>query len=210
MQKKGLFITLEGTDGVGKTTQSHLLADWLKNQGYGVVETREPGGGAAARIGEQIRSLLLDPLSQMAPMTELLLYEAARAEHVEKVIRPALADGKVVICDRYTDSTLAYQGEARGLSHKAIDQLNRIATGGLAPDLTVLLDLPADEGLSKALKRGGGGDRLENEGAEFQRRVRAGFLAVARRQKRRMKIVRVQPTIEKTRTLIQKVVKPFL
>lgn len=207
MPKKGLFITLEGTDGVGKSTQSHLLADWLRKEGHEVIETREPGGGAAARVAEQIRGILLDPLGQMEPLTELMLYEAARAEHVAKVIRPALSAGKVVICDRYTDSTIAYQGEARGLSRTTIDQLNRIATGGLKPDLTILLDLSTAEGLKKAVGRTGAGDRLENEGVVFQRKVRAGFLAAARREPRRITVVKVRATIEETRKQIQSVVR---
>ena len=210
MRKKGLFITLEGTDGVGKSTQGHLLADWLRKRGYEVVETREPGGGASAHVGERIRALLLDPLAQMSSLTELLLYEAARAEHVDKVIRPALEERKIVVCDRYTDSTVAYQGAARGLSTRTIEQLNRIATNALQPDLTLLLDLPSGEGLSKALKRSGRGDRLENEGEEFQRRVRRGFLAIARRQRRRVKLVRVRETIEETKKTIQKLVEPHL
>jgi dTMP kinase len=210
MKKGGIFITLEGTDGVGKTTQGHLLADWLRKDGRDVVETREPGGGAAARVGEQIRAILLDPLGQMAPLTELMLYEAARAEHVEKVIRPALAAGKVVICDRYTDSTLAYQGAARGLPHTIINQLNRIATGGLRPALTLLLDLAPKHALKKAVARTGAGDRMENEGEEFQRRVRAGFLAAAKREPRRVKVIKVKPTIEATRAEIQKAVAKAL
>lgn len=210
MRKRGLFITLEGTDGVGKSTQGHLLADWLRKEGYEVVETREPGGGAAAHVGERIRALLLDPLAQMASLTELLLYEAARAEHVDKVVRPALESRKIVVCDRYTDSTVAYQGAARGLSVRTIEQLNRIATSGLQPDLTLLLDLPPAEGLSKALKRTGQGDRLENEGEAFLNRVRRGFLAVARRDRRRVKLVRVRETIEETRKAIQKLVEPHL
>lgn len=210
MRKRGLFITLEGTDGVGKSTQGHLLADWLRKEGYEVVETREPGGGAAAHVGERIRALLLDPLAQMASLTELLLYEAARAEHVDKVVRPALEERKVVVCDRYTDSTVAYQGAARGLPVRTIEQLNRIATSGLQPDLTLLLDLPPAEGLSKALKRSGQGDRLENEGEAFQARVRQGFLAIARRDRRRVKIVRVRKTIEETKKAIQKLVEPHL
>lgn len=210
MARRGTFITLEGTDGAGKSTQALLLADYLKRQGMEFVLTREPGGGAAAPVSEKIRAILLDPLLEMGPLTELILYEAARAEHVDKVIRPALAANKVVVCDRYTDSTLAYQGGARGLPRPVIEQLNRIATGGLKPDLTILLDLPSDEGLRKALLRSGRGDRLENEGQEFQRLVRAGFLAGARREPRRIKVIKVRRTIEATRREIQKVAGRFL
>lgn len=210
MARRGTFITLEGTDGAGKSTQALLLADYLKRQGMEFVLTREPGGGAAAPVSERIRAILLDPLLEMGPLTELILYEAARAEHVDKVIRPALAANKVVVCDRYTDSTLAYQGGARGLPRPVIEQLNRIATGGLKPDLTILLDLPSDEGLRKALLRSGRGDRLENEGQEFQRLVRAGFLAGARREPRRIKVIKVRRTIEATRREIQKVAGRFL
>ncbi|MBV9080451.1 MAG: dTMP kinase, partial [Elusimicrobia bacterium] len=155
MRKRGVFITLEGTDGVGKTTQTHLLCRWLKDRGHDVVQTREPGGGAAAHVAERIREILLDPVARMAGMTELFLYEAARAEHVEKVIRPALEAGKTVVCDRYIDSTTAYQGQARSLPMKAINTLNAIATQGIKPDLTILLNLPARVGLQKALARAG-------------------------------------------------------
>lgn len=210
MDKRGLFITLEGTDGVGKSTQALLLADHLKKRGLDFILTREPGGGAAAPVSEKIRAILLDPLLDMTALTELILYEAARAEHVQRVVRPALDAGKVVICDRYTDSTHAYQGGARGLPVKVIDALNRIATDGLKPDLTLLLDLPPAKGLKKALARTGSGDRLENEGEDFQNRVREGFLAAAKREPKRIRVVKVRPTIEGTRREVIRIVDGFL
>jgi len=176
-----VFITLEGGEGVGKTTQQALLAERLQREGYACVSTREPGGTA---LGEALRELLLhgDPLT---PLAELLLYAADRAEHVNKVIAPALAVGQVVICDRFTDSTLAYQGYGRGLDLQQVRQLNHLATGGLQPHLTLWLDLPPEVGLA----RSGLADRLEQERLEFHRRVHQGFQALAAAEPQR--IVRI-------------------
>ena len=176
-----LFITLEGGDGVGKTTQQALLAERLRQEGYACLCTREPGDTA---LGRRLRDLLLygDPLAQA---TELLLYAADRAEHVSKVIVPALAAGQVVVCDRFTDSTLAYQGYGRGLDLEKIRQLNHLATGGLQPHLTLWLDLPPEVGLA----RRGIPDRLEQERLEFHRRVYQGFQVLAASEPQR--IVRV-------------------
>ena len=171
----GLFLAFEGGEGTGKTTQVRLISIWLREQGYDVVTTHEPG---ATKIGMRLRALLLDTShAGMSPHAEALMYAADRAEHVASVIEPALARGAVVITDRYLDSSLAYQGEGRGLRQQDIAQLNRWATGGRVPDLTVLLDMPPEGGLGR---RARSADRLESEPPEFHRRVRNGFLALAK------------------------------
>ena len=171
----GLFVAFEGGEGVGKTTQARLIAIWLREQGYDVVTTHEPG---ATKLGMRLRALLLDTAhAGMSPHAEALLYAADRAEHVAKVIDPALERGAVVLTDRYIDSSLAYQGAGRGLMTSEIARLNSWATEGREPDLTVLLDMDPEQGLSR---RTSSADRLEAEPLDFHRRVRAGFLALAR------------------------------
>lgn len=171
---RGLFITIEGGEGVGKSTQSRLLADRLHDAGATVVRTREPGG---TPVGDRIRALLLDPDSNMAPGTELLLYEASRAELVSTVIEPALRRGEWVVCDRFYDSTTAYQAYGRGIDEELIHALNMTATAGLRPDVTVLLSLPVDVAMERATR--GGADRMESESLEFHRGVIRGFEAIA-------------------------------
>ena len=171
----GLFLAFEGGEGTGKTTQARTIAIWLREQGYDVVTTHEPG---ATKIGMRLRALLLDTThTGMSPHAEALMYAADRAEHVSSVIEPALARGAIVITDRYVDSSLAYQGTGRGLRSADIAQLNSWATGGRMPDMTILLDMPPESGLGRRTRSL---DRLEAEPAEFHRRVRAGFLALAR------------------------------
>lgn len=183
---KGLFITFEGIEGCGKTTQLKRAQRYLEERGFPVLVTREPGG---TTIGEAIRSVLLDPLHvAIAPATELLLYAAARAQHVAELIRPALEEGRIVLCDRFADSTTAYQGGGRGLSLDGIRALHALATGGLQPDLTLLLDLPADAGLERARARGRY-DRLEREAILFHERVRDSFLRLAAEAPDRIKTV---------------------
>ncbi len=171
------FITFEGIEGSGKTTQINLLLAWLRQQTRPVLATREPGGTA---IGDRIRAILLDPLhTDMAPETEILLYSAARAQIVRQVLRPHLADGWIVICDRFFDSTLAYQGFGRGLSLHDLRHITTFATGGLVPDLTIYLDIDPEAGLRRKAQTPGEWTRLEAESLAFHQRVRAGYLALA-------------------------------
>lgn len=172
-----MFITFEGPEGGGKSTQIQLLADRLRRQGYGVTTTREPGG---TPIGDQIRNVLHDTANTaMSPTAELLLYSASRAQHVAEVIRPALAAGRVVLCDRFADSSMAYQGYGRGLDRAMLAALAAIATGGLTPDLTLLLDLDVRQGLARRADRGEEMNRLDLEAVGFHERVRAGYHALA-------------------------------
>lgn len=189
-----MFITLEGPDGSGKTTQSRLLAEWLQERGHSVLLVREPGGTS---IGEQIRGILHDPAyTGMTPWAEVFLYAASRAQLVAEVIRPALAAGRIVLCDRYADSTLAYQGYGRGLDLNALRQILRLATGGLTPDLTFCLDISPEEGLSRRLKGGGEWNRLDQETLDFHRRVRAGYLELAGEHPQRWIIVDASRSVE--------------
>jgi dTMP kinase len=187
----GLFVAFEGGEGTGKTTQARLIAIWLREQGFDVVSTHEPG---ATKIGMRLRALLLDTAhTGMSPQAEMLMYAADRAEHVASVIEPALAVGGVVITDRYVDSSLAYQGAGRGLRRHDIAMLNGWATGGRLPDLTVLLDMPPEGGL---IRRTRSADRLESEPAEFHRRVREGFLALAREDPPRYLVIDATRPVE--------------
>lgn len=183
------FITFEGPDGSGKTTQIRLLAERLRAAGREVVLTREPGGGGPVAV--EIRNLLLHG-GEMARDTEILLFFAARAEHVASLIRPALVQGKVVLCDRYTDSTLAYQGYGLGVDLAAIRALHRFATGDLWPDRTIVLDIAPEVGL----KRQADANRMEERGLEFASKVRNGFLALAAEDPQRIKVVDASGSIE--------------
>ena len=185
-ESTGYFITLEGIEGAGKSTQATHLKDALEAQGIPVVLTREPGGTI---LGERIRQLLLDPsLPPMAVDVELLLLFAARGEHLAQVIRPALARGHWVICDRFTDATYAYQGGGRGMDATRIAQLETLTQGDLRPDCTLLLDLPVSLGLARAKKRSRP-DRLESETHAFFERVRSAYLARARAEPERIQII---------------------
>jgi dTMP kinase len=179
------FITFEGIEGCGKTTQIRLLATTLEERGYRVTMTREPGG---CPIADQIRHILLDAANTaMTPLAELLLYAAARAQHIDEIIKPALAAGRIVLCDRFTDATLAYQGYGRGLDRTILDDLNRLATGQLTPDCTILLDCPVETGLMRAMARINASsaqreERFELESRQFHERVRNGYLSLADRE----------------------------
>ncbi len=188
----GIFITFEGIEGCGKTTQIKLLDDELRRMGFSTILTREPGG---TPISERIRAILLDPASsKISPKTELLLYAAGRNQHICEVISPAIAAGKIVLCDRYADATTAYQGAARDIAPEIIESVHKIATDGLMPDLTILLDCDVEVGLSRAIKRNseesisGSGDRFEREKIEFHQRVREGYLKISASEPARVKV----------------------
>jgi dTMP kinase len=184
----GRFITLEGIEGAGKSSVAKYVADWLAGQGIAVRLTREPGG---TPLAERVRAIALERgTEQVSAVTETLLMFAARALHVENVIVPALRAGQWVVCDRFTDATRAYQGSGRGVDAALIDTLARAVHPQLAPDCTLLLDLPAAAGLARARERGGGGaDRFEAETVSFFEKVRAGYLTLARREPARIQII---------------------
>ncbi|WP_171097017.1 dTMP kinase [Ruegeria sp. HKCCD7255] len=186
MTQQGLFLTFEGIDGSGKSTQARMLADHLRNTGHEVVLTREPGGSPGA---EEIRNLVLqgDP-DRWSAETELLLFTAARRDHLERTIEPALAEGKVVICDRFADSTRMYQGLSRGNLRAAVDQLHTLMIGR-EPDMTLLIDMDPDTGLSRAKGRQGVEERFEDFGPDLQRRMRAGFLDLAKEFPKRFRVI---------------------
>jgi len=198
-----VFITFEGIEGCGKSTQAKLLCQWLIDRGKEVVLTREPGGTPAA---EELREFILKEREEaFPPFSELALYIAARGFHVENLIKPSLKEGAVVICDRFSDSTLAYQGYGRGLDIELIKRMDREATGGLRPDITFLLDLPVEKAFEriKAKKK----DRLELEDLNFHRRVREGFLEIAKEEKERVVLIDGDRPIEEVFSQILKVLK---
>ena len=205
---RGQFITLEGPEGSGKSTHIRYLATALRRSGFRVVQTREPGGTVVA---EAIRhTLLRSSREQITPVAESLLILAARSQHVRHVIEPALQRGTIVLCDRFSDSTLAYQGFARGLDLAWLQMANSMATNGCSPDLTLLLDVPVHIGLSRRRKSGGKQNRLDLESVRFHRLVRKGFLALAARSPRRIKVIRADRSEEKTRAEIEAVVLGWL
>ena len=201
----GFFITFEGVEGCGKTTQLRLLKERLQACGEKVTSTREPGG---CPIADKMRAILLDAEnSAITPLSELLLYAAARAQHVQEVIVPALERGETVLCDRFTDATVAYQGHGRGLDLGTIGELNRLATGGLEPKLTVLIDCPVQVGLSRALARieaasGAREERFELESVRFHERVRAGYLKLASTYPERFVVVDGSGDVPQTEQLV--------
>jgi dTMP kinase len=199
----GLFITLEGIDGCGKTTQARLLAERLRRAGLSVRLTREPGGTEA---GEGIRALLLSPDRTVPPGAELFLYLADRSIHIAEVVRPALAEGSVVVCERHTDSTLAYQGYGRGLDVALLRQLNVLATGGVSPDLTIVLDLDPAQARLDADRL----DRLESEGEAFLTRVAEGFRRLARDEPERIKLVNGAGAVEVVQAEVADLVERLL
>ncbi len=192
----GLFITLEGIEGVGKSTQVQFIADYLQQQGREFVITREPGG---TPVGEGVRALVLDNKhTGMAADTELLLMFAARAEHIDKVIRPALEAGKVVLCDRFTDASYAYQGLGRNISTERISMLEEWVQQGLRPDLTLLLDAPVSTGLERAAKRSEK-DRFESEALDFFEAVRNCYLQIAKNEPQRVKVIDASLELEEVK-----------
>ena len=207
----GLFITFEGGEGCGKSTQIAALKARLEAIGKTVVQTREPGGTA---LGESIRSLLQhdDAGQGMSPEAELLLFAASRAQHVRELIAPAIAQGQIVLCDRFLDSTTVYQGVARAIDSKKVDTINQFAIGDTTPDLTILIDLPPEIGLARVHARSDGQlDRMENEAIEFFQAVRQGYLDLAKSEPKRFLVLDGSQTVEELETQIwQKVEATFL
>lgn len=206
MKPHGIFLTFEGGEGSGKTTQMEMLGKTLQDRGLNVVVTREPGG---TRIGREIRKILLHGDHQeIHPLTELMLYAADRAQHVYEVLAPCLARGEVLLCDRYLDSTLVYQGEARGLDKTWIDTLGTMATQGLKPDGTFLLDCPPEIGLQRSRTRlerqNSSEDRFEKEELEFHEKIRQGYLKLAKTEPERFVILDATRDPEEVHRLIVK------
>jgi len=208
-----LFITFEGVEGSGKTTQIQRLKKYLTQKGIPCKITREPGG---CPIGEKVRKILLNPdHREMVPLSELLLYEAARAQHVKEVIDPFLKKGGVVLCDRFSDATIAYQGYGRKMDLRWIERLNHFSSRGIKPDVTFLLDCPSDIGLKRALKRNRTlkqekEERFEKEKIQFHQRVRKGYLALAKKEPRRVKVIDTRQGEDKVFNKIRKTVDNLL
>lgn len=205
-QQRGLFLTLEGGEGSGKSTQAQALKGLLESKGHAVTLTREPAGG---ELGRWVRQLLSEDEPTLEPHSELFLFAAARAQHLAEVIRPALERGEVVVCDRFIDSTLAYQGHGRGLGLNDVRAVNRIASGGPTPDLTVLLDVPVEVGLARKRSEQGA-DRIGRESAEFHERVRQGYLAIAAEERERFLVLDATRPIEETTEAIWRRLEPLL
>lgn len=188
--KKGLFITFEGADGCGKTTQIELLDKYLREKGFDTILTREPG---AKGLGVKLREILLNYDGEVSPVAESFLFLADRAQHVDCIIKPALKEGKIILCDRHTDSTVAYQGYGRNLDLDRINYLNNIATSGLKPDLTIVFDIDVETSMSRVGKNK---DRMESAGVEFFNRVREGYLEIAKKEPQRVRVIDSSDTIE--------------
>jgi dTMP kinase len=209
MPTKGLFITLEGPDGSGKTTQAKKLSDYLASQGYKVVRTREPGG---TDIAEQIREILLAPSNHIDPLAEIFLYEAVRAQHVRELIQPSLKKGRIIVCERFSDATFAYQGYGRKLPLLVIKTLDKIAADKVSPDLTILLDIAPGSGLKRVIsdKKNLARkqiDRMEKENLKFHQRVRTGYLRLAKSYPTRIKVVSAEQAPEQIHQQIIKYVE---
>lgn len=201
---KGAFITFEGADGCGKTTQSELIKQYLEQKGFDVVWTREPGSKG---LGQKIRELLLHYDGDVAPMCEAFLFLADRAQHVEHLIKPAVEQGKIVICDRHTDSTIAYQGYGRGENIEQLRYLNNLATGVTKPDLTFVFDVSTDVAQKRV---GDEKDRMESAGIEFHKKVRQGYLELANQEPKRIKVVNANNSIEQVFEDAKKIIDVFL
>jgi dTMP kinase len=208
-----LFITFEGVEGSGKTTQIKRLKRYLTQKGIPCKVTREPGG---CPIGERVRKILLNPSHQeMSPMSELLLYEASRAQHVREVIKPLLKKRGVILCDRFSDASIAYQGYGRKVDLKWVERLNHLSSQGIKPDLTLLLDCPSDVGIKRALRRNKvlkkeREERFEREKIQFHQRVRRGYLSIAKKEPARVKVIDTRGGEEKVFEKIRQIVDDFL
>jgi dTMP kinase len=208
----GAFITFEGIDGSGKSTQVRMLASVLRLRGMDVVQTREPGG---TPLGARLREALLDAQEQVDPLAELLLYAADRAQHVRVLLNPALAAGRIVLSDRYADATVAYQGAGRGFEPSLVTQVVALATGGLKPDLTLLFDLSVAESSGRSRQRtteheGAPSDRLELEAEHFHARVRDAYLQIATAEPERVRIIDASLSVEEIHAHVLEIVVPFL
>jgi dTMP kinase len=211
----GTFITFEGIDGSGKSTQLKLLNSFLRARGCEALVTREPGG---TPLGLRLREALLDAFEEVDPLTELLVFAADRAQHVRRKVLPALESGAVVISDRYADATVAYQGAGRGFPPELISQIVQLATGGLKPDLTLLFDVSIDESTSRTTRRStgknaaarSGRDRLDIEAADFHARVRDAYLSIAAAEPERVKVIDTSGAVERTHDQVKQVIVPFL
>ena len=205
----GLFITFEGIDGCGKSTQLRLLASELRVRGLQVVTTREPGGTS---LGQKLRAALLDVQEQVDPLAELLVFAADRAQHVRQLLLPALRNNQIVLSDRYADATAAYQGAGRGFSPELIAEIIRLATDGLNPDLTLLFDLSVAESAVRTRRRLANkySDRLDSEAAEFHTRVRNAYLEIARRESERVRIVDARGSVQETHQAVMNIIIPCL
>ncbi len=202
--KKGLFITLEGADGCGKTTQLNLLKEYLTSKGYEIVVTREPGGKG---LGEKLREILLNYDGEVSDRCEAFLYLADRAQNIDTIIKPAINSGKIVLCDRHTDSSVAYQGYGREQNIDNINMLNELAVNGVHPDLTIVFDIDTETSMARV---GAEKDRLESAGIEFHKRVRNGYLEIAKKNPQRIKVVDASQTIEDVQRDVIKIIEGVL
>jgi dTMP kinase len=212
----GTFITFEGIDGSGKSTQLRLLGNFLRANGCDALLTREPGG---TTLGLRLRAALLDAMEEVDPLTELLVFAADRAQHVRRLLRPSLETGRVVISDRYADATVAYQGAGRGFTPELISQIVQLATEGLKPDLTLLFDVSVEESTSRTTRRSNSSrsasaknvrDRLDIENADFHARVRDAYLQIALAEPERVKLIDSSGPVEKTQERVKEIIVPFL
>jgi dTMP kinase len=206
----GTFITFEGIDGSGKSTQLRLVSNYLKELGCDHLTTREPGG---TPVGLRLRAALLDVQEEVDPLTELLVFAADRAQHVRRVLRPAIAAGRVVFSDRYADATAAYQGSGRGFEPQLVSDIIRLATEGLVPDLTLLFDVSVEESTTRTNRRSNTKnkpDRLDIENADFHQRVRAAYLDIASMEPDRVKVIDTTGPIERTQERVRGILLPFL
>ena len=200
---RGKFITFEGIDGSGKSTQLEILADGLRSRGIDVLTTREPGGTS---LGYKLREVFLESEEAVTPLAELLLFAADRAQHVENLIKPALEAGRIVISDRYSDATVAYQGAGRGFSDATIQKVIELATGGLRPDLTLFFDIPTETALARTRGRSAKGNRMDQESEDFYELVRAEYLAIGEREPERFKIVDADGSIDEVSARVAEII----
>ena len=202
--EKGLFITFEGADGCGKSTQMKLLKEYLLEKGYEIVETREPGGKG---LGERIREILLNYDGEVSDRCESFLFLADRAQNIDVIVKPAIEQGKIVLCDRHTDSSVAYQGYGRGLDIDEINRLNTLSTGGLKPDLTYVFDVDIETSMQRV---GSEKDRMESAGTEFFNKVRQGYLELAKQEPERIRVIDSKNSVEKVFEDVLKEIQPLL